>query len=72
MSDRGAWPVRKYRLGHEPSDDLSRTTTAEERIAMMWPLTLEAWSLTGKPFPDYPRGAAPIRRRRLGEDDPRE
>jgi hypothetical protein len=69
MSNRGAWPVRKYRLGQEPCDDLSQTTTAEERLAMMWPLALEAWSLTGKPLPDYARCDAPVRRLRLDDDD---
>ena len=29
---------------------------------MMWPLALEAWSLTGKPLPDYARDKAPVRR----------
>jgi hypothetical protein len=50
-------------LGAEPSDDLSGTTTAEERLAMMWPLALEAWALSGRPIPDYERSAAPVRRR---------
>ena len=59
---RESWPVRKYRLGEEPSDDLSDTTTPEERLAMMWSLALEAWMLTGKPLPDYDRAATPIRR----------
>ena len=59
-SDRGAWPVRKFRLGSEPSDDLSTLTTAEERLEMMWPLTLEAWALAGKPLPEYRREATPI------------
>jgi hypothetical protein len=54
--------VRKYRLGQEPCDSLSDATTAEERLAMMWPLSLEAWSLTGRPLPDYERSAAPVRR----------
>ena len=58
---RGSWPVRKFRLGSEPSDDLSDSTTAEERLEMMWPLTLEAWLLSGKPIPDYRRDETPIR-----------
>jgi hypothetical protein len=58
---RTGWPVRKYRLGSEPSDDLSETTTPEERLEMMWPLALEAWSLAGKPHPEYVRGDTPIR-----------
>jgi len=58
---RRNWPIRVYRLGEEPPDDLSATTTAEERLGMMWPLALQAWGLTGRPLPDYPRNEAPIR-----------
>lgn len=29
---------------------------------MMWPLALEAWSLSGEPLPDYVRSEAPVRR----------
>jgi hypothetical protein len=58
---RGTWPVRRYRLGEEPADDLSSSTTAEQRLAMMWPLALEAWSLTGQPLPDYTRESIPVR-----------
>ena len=42
------WPIRKHRLGEEPSDDLRDSTTAEERLQMMWPLAVDAWSLTDK------------------------
>lgn len=59
---RSDWPVRKMRLRDEPGDDLSAKTTAEERLAMMWPLAVEAWSLTGRPMPNYERQDAPIRR----------
>ena len=31
---------------------------------MMWPLAIEAWSLTGKPIPDYARNETPILRLR--------
>jgi hypothetical protein len=68
-SDRGSWPVRAYALGHEPGDDLSAVTTAEERLAMMWPLALEAWALAEKPLPDYPRIATPVRLRKLNDPD---
>ncbi len=61
-SARRDWPVRKLRLGDETVDDLSATTTAKERLAMMWPLAVEAWSLTGRPMPNYQRQDAPIRR----------
>jgi|UPI0007322F6F hypothetical protein len=58
---RRAWPVQRHRLGEEPGEDLSATTTAAERMAMVWQLTLDAWALTGRPWPDYPRTAAPGR-----------
>jgi hypothetical protein len=61
--DRHSWPVRAYDLGNEPPDDLSATTTPEERLAMMWPLALEAWELTGRPLPEYERRQTPLSRR---------
>jgi hypothetical protein len=42
---RGAWPVRRYRLGEEPGGDLSGSTTAEERLAMMPGLAAEAYAV---------------------------
>jgi hypothetical protein len=63
-SRRQGWTVQKYKLGHEPGDDLSASTTPEERLAMMWPLALEAWTLSGAGVPDYDRRAAPVRRLR--------
>lgn len=65
-SDRASWPVWWFALGEEPSDDLSATTTAEQRLAMMWPLAVDAWTLAGLPIPDYPRSAAPVRCARPG------
>jgi hypothetical protein len=59
---RRTWPVRKFRLGDEPSDDLSDVTTAEDRLRMMWELTVDAWALSGERIPDYDRGAAPVRK----------
>ena len=63
MPDRRDWPVRVYRLGEEPSDDLSRTTSPEERLAMVWKLTLEAWSVSGRAHPEYSRAETPVSRR---------
>lgn len=62
---RREWPVRVYRLGDEPRDDLRATTTAEGRLAMMWPLALEAWALSGRPLPSYSRAEAPVTLRPL-------
>jgi hypothetical protein len=35
--------------------------TPEERLATMWPLALDAWSLSGAPLPDYERATIPGR-----------
>lgn len=58
---RACWPVRMFRLEEEPGPDLSATTTADERLAMMWPLAREAWTLAGRPIPEYPRHRTPVR-----------
>lgn len=58
---RKTWPVRRFLLGHEPGEDLSRMTTPQQRLAMMWELALSAWQLTGRPMPSYDRAHTPIR-----------
>lgn len=58
---RAAWPVRKYRLGEEPVATLIASTTAEERLRMMWPLACDAWAAAGRPIPDYERSQTPVR-----------
>ena len=57
---RRSWPVRVHGLSDAPREDLSATTSVEERLAMMWPLAVEAWSLTGRPLPTYARGEVPV------------
>jgi hypothetical protein len=64
---RGAWPIRRYRLGEEPPDDLSEVTTPAQRLAMMWPLAREGWLLSGRPLPAYSRANMPSRMFRGGE-----
>ena len=56
---RREWPIRRYDLGHEPLDDLRAHTTASERLAMVWPLTLVSWRLAGREIPDYERADTP-------------
>lgn len=58
---RRSWPVRIYRLAEQPSNDLTSTTTPLQRLEMMWPLALEAWSLSGRPMPEYDRRSSPVR-----------
>lgn len=58
---RGAWPIVRVQLEAVGSgEDLSASTTVEERLSMMWPLAVTAWSLAGG-IPEYPRSEAPIR-----------
>jgi hypothetical protein len=68
---RRSWPVRKFRLGEEPEEDLSATTTAKERLEMMWPLAVDAWTLAGRQIPDYPREKTPVRVIRREKENPR-
>ena len=58
---RAAWPIRVFRLGDEPGDDLSGRTTPEERIEMMWPLAVDAWTAAGYSLPNYTRAQMPCR-----------
>ena len=61
---RTTWVVSKHKLAEGPEDeldDLLATTTASERVAMVWRLTRDAWSLAGMPIPDYARSEAPGR-----------
>jgi hypothetical protein len=64
---RAIWPIHVYKLGKEPSEDLSASTTADERLAMMGPLALEAWKLSGQPLPTYTRETMPVSTRKLKE-----
>lgn len=59
--DPARWPVHVYRLGEEPGEDLSATTTLTERLEMMWILRDRMWELTGRPVPSYRRSEIPIR-----------
>ena len=64
---REAWPIRRFKLGEEPSDDLGATTIGEERLAMMWQLALDAWASAGRQLPEYTRENMPGRVIRPGD-----
>jgi hypothetical protein len=66
-STRADWPIRRYRLGEEPPDDLSEDSTPEQRLAMMWRLAREGWLLAGRALPTYSRAHLPSRLFRPGE-----
>jgi len=53
--------ARVFRLGEEPDDDLSATTSPEERLAMVAELSRRMWELTGRPSPSYTRATMPVR-----------
>lgn len=61
-AERARWPGLKTTLAEAPGgDDLSATTTVEQRLAMMWELALASWALTGQPLPTYSRAEMPGR-----------
>lgn len=62
---RANWPVTVHRLGDEPPP---APTTAEQRLAMMWELAVQAWALAGRPIPDYDRAHTPMRVLRRGDE----
>lgn len=53
--------MRRFALGAEPSEYIGDQTSAEERLAMMGELALEAWSLSGRTLPSYERASVPGR-----------
>jgi hypothetical protein len=69
---RASWPVVKFRLGEEPGDEVWAAMTPEDRVRLMWPLTVDAWILAGRAIPDYDRASTPARLFRPGEAVPDE
>ena len=53
--------ARVSRLEDEQGDNLTDSTSAEERIAMVEVLSRRMWELTGRPFPTYDRAHMPGR-----------
>jgi hypothetical protein len=64
---RANWPVKVGSLTDPPQDNLLATTTAEERVAMVWAITKDVWEMSGRTIPDYPRDQIPGRVIRPGE-----
>ena len=62
---RSAWPVRVVPLGAAGGEDLSATTTWEQRLEMVWSLTREAWEVSGRPWPEYERAQTPVKVSRI-------
>jgi hypothetical protein len=61
-ASRRRWPARVFRRGEQPpDDDLSASTSRQERLQMMWELAEAAWSLARRPIPSYGRSEMPAR-----------
>lgn len=58
-------PARIRGLEEPVEDDLSATTSPEERIAMVAVLSRRMWELTGRQRPTYTRSSMPVEVRRL-------
>jgi hypothetical protein len=52
--DRSHYPTRVVRWGEPEPADPVRELTAEQRLKMVWPLTLEAWRFIGNPVDGVP------------------
>jgi len=46
--ERRDYPVRVVRNGDDDDDPFLKKTTVQERLLMMWPLTVQAWAFMGK------------------------
>ena len=57
---RDPWPVRIYRLGQEPLDDLAASSTPAERLCMVDVLSRRSWELSGRPLPQHSRASLSI------------
>lgn len=70
MSDANAKPqlapARIVHLDEPVEDDLSDSTTVEERLLMVDALSKRMWELTGRPVPTYLRAKIPTKVVRLG------
>lgn len=56
---RSEWPIRRLTLAQEGQESGVASLTGDERLAMMWTLAVDAWTSSGKPWPDYLRGDSP-------------
>ena len=60
MSDRTKMTARVVPLASPEAGDPRMGGTMDERVAAVTELTLEAWRLSGRPFPTYTRATMPI------------
>jgi hypothetical protein len=65
---RASMPIRRFALGAEPDENLVGSTTMNERLAMVWPLSRLAYELAGQFTEPAPRSqlAGRVVRRGVG------
>lgn len=66
--ERSAYPTRVCRLGEEENVERD-TLSAAERMAMVWPLTVQLWAFRGGD-PESPMRRDITRVMRRGDDEP--
>jgi hypothetical protein len=64
---RAGMTVRIVPLHSAAASDARVSGTASDRLALVGILSARAWTLTGRPFPQYTRSTMPIRVTLLGE-----
>ncbi len=64
-ANRRGWKVVRTTLAADLTEPLLPPAQA---LGMMWQLAVDAWAMTGRPLPDYPRAQAPVRRVALALD----
>jgi len=69
MSNRRPISARVVALGSAEAGDARMGGTVDERVAAVTVLTLEAWRLSGRPWPSYTRETMPVVIRRLKSDE---
>lgn len=58
---RPSVPIRRFVLGEEPDENLSATTTMDERLAVVWSVSRLAYQLAGHPLALPPLNQLPGR-----------
>lgn len=56
---RASWPIVTHALTDDPPELLDASPAA--CVAMVWAITIDAWTSTGQPLPTYARAEAPGR-----------
>lgn len=58
---RAGWPIRKVGLRDEELTDPRDSSTVDERLALVWTLTMQQWAFSGREIPRYARAEMPGR-----------